>query len=251
MEPVSLYSKEYEVDVSHVDFSKRIKLSSLFIYFQDIAVLHANNLKAGREEMLEKYNIIWVLARMKVDVKRYPILDEKIIIETWPNKPNRVECTRNFLVKDAEGGILVKAVSIWVVIDIDTRKLKRVDSIFPKDLSYIGEKTIDIKLGGLKANARLELVHKRVVSYSDIDVNEHLNNAKYVDFVTDCFSLDEHKKHNINSIEINYNNEALPGDTITLYKDMSEAYPNTVYIEGINKEDDKLIFKAEMEVKAV
>lgn len=89
METVSLYRKDYEVDVSHVDFSQRLKLSSLFIYFQDLAVLHAENLGIGMKSMLEKHNAIWVLARMRVDINRYPVWGEKITIETWPHKPTK------------------------------------------------------------------------------------------------------------------------------------------------------------------
>lgn len=251
MEPVSLYSKDYEIDVSLVDFSKRIKLGSLFVYFQDIAVLHADNLGVGMGNMLEKHNAIWVLARMRVDIEKYPLWGDKITLETWANRPNKIECMRNFLVKDSKGNILIRAISTWVVMDVNTRKPKRADSVFSKDLVFIEEKIIDAKLGGLKANAELQLVHKRVVGYSDIDVYEHLNNAKYVDFVTDCFNLDEHKKYNIHSIEINYLNESLPGDTITLYKGLSERIPNSVYIEGTHVEGKKVIFKAEIKVEPV
>ena len=250
MKTLSLYSKDYKVDISHVDFSKRVKLSSLFVYFQDIAVLHGNNLNLDMKTMEEEHRALWVLARMRVDIERYPVWGEKIILETWPNKPNKIECTRNFLIKDQEGNILVRAISTWVLMDIDTRRLKKADSVWPQDLSYIEQKAIDCRLGGLKAKGELDFLHNRKVGYSDIDVNEHLNNAKYVDFITDCFSIDEHKAYNIDSIEVNYSKEALPGDTIGLYKDMSQIDSNIVYIEGINKENDELIFKTKMKVQA-
>lgn len=249
METVSLYRKDYEVDVSHVDFSQRLKLSSLFIYFQDLAVLHAENLGIGMKSMLEKHNAIWVLARMRVDINRYPVWGEKITIETWPHKPNKIEFMRDFLVKDYEGNILVRAVSTWVVIDVDSRSLKKADSVFDDSILFIEDRAIDCKLGKLKAKGNLELVYKRKVGYSDIDVNEHLNNAKYVDFIMDSFSLKEHKKYDIKSIEINYSNEALPGDTITIYKDLSKIDSNLIYMEGINEEDNKLIFKSQIRIE--
>ena len=248
MEMLPLYSRDYTVDVGLVDFRKNVKLSALFLYFQDIAVLHAEHLGLGMKDMLDKHNALWVLARMRVDTKRYPIWGEQITIETWPNRPGRVECIRNFTVKDVQGNVLVRAISAWVVIDADTRRLQKADSIFPQELFFPAEKAIDTRLGGLRAGGELDLVHRRVVGYSDIDVNGHLNNAKYVDFVTDCFSVDEHKKHEIKSIEINYSSEAFAGDTIVLYKDLSEFDQGIVFVEGVNETDEKLIFKAKMVV---
>ncbi len=72
------------------------------------------------------------------------------------------------------------------------------------------------------------MTYDRTVGYSDVDVNEHLNNSRYVDFIMDCFTLEEHKKHSIKSIEVNYSNEALPGDTITLYKEIFETDLNSI-----------------------
>jgi medium-chain acyl-[acyl-carrier-protein] hydrolase len=243
-----IYSKDYKVDVALVDFRKNVKLSALFLLFQDVAVLHASSLGLGMQDMQNKHNALWVLARMRLDVERYPSWGQGISLETWPNEPGRVEFTRNFLVKDAHGKILVRAISNWAIIDLSTRRLKKVDSVFPQELPFPQEKAIDTKLGRLRASGELSLVHKRVVGYSDIDVNGHLNNAKYVDFVTDCFSLEEHKKHEIKSIEINYSSEALPGDTIGLYKDTSQLDQGIVYVEGSNKADGTLIFKAKMRI---
>lgn len=243
------YIKDYEVEVGLVDFRGNMKLSSLFLCLQDAAVLHAEHLGAGRIEMLERHHGLWVLGRMRVDVARYPVWGDKITVETWPNQPGRVECTRNFLVKDSAGTVLAKAVSVWVIIDVETRRLKRADSVFPEELDFRGERVIDAKLGKLRASGELDLVHRRVVGYSDIDVNGHLNNAKYVDFITDCFSLDEHQQHTIRSIEVNYSNEALPGEAVSLYKDLTQFEQGLVYVEGIDEGLKRLIFKAKLHVE--
>ena len=89
--------------------------------------------------------------------------------------------------------------------------------------------------------------YKRTVRYSDIDINGHLNNVKYLDFIMDSFSLEEHRSLNVKSIEISYSNESLPGDTITIYKDTSRIHSNIIYMEGINQKDN-LVFKSKMEI---
>lgn len=246
MKSLPLYTKKYKVQIRDIDFTGKIKLSSLFLYFQDIAGLHSENLGIGRS-VLEANGALWVLARARVDIVRYPIWNEEITIETWPLAPNRLEFMRDFLVKDSSGQILAKAVSTWVIIDKKTRKLKRTDSIFSKYPPTIKERAIDCRLGRLKPKGTLEKVYTREVRYSDIDLNEHLNNAKYVDFIMDAFTIKEHKKYFIKSIEISYSNEALPGDTISFFTDTWLIDENTVYMEGINETSGGLNFKAKID----
>ncbi len=250
MKAIPVYSKEFEIDVSHVDFTGNLKLSSLFQFFQDVATLHAENLGVGMKKMHEKYNALWVLVRMRVHIERYPIWGEKITIETWPEKPERFQFIRNFLGRDKKGHIFAKAVSTWVVIDMATRRLKRLESIYDTYEMAKRERPIPCKLGRFQPNGPLELLYKRPIGYSDIDVNEHLNNSKYVDFIMDCFRLKEHKKFIVEAIEVNYKNEAFAGDTISLFKDKADNDSNVVYIEGVDEGKDQLIFKAQLKLKA-
>ena len=249
MKPMSLYKNEYKVEINHVDFKGDLKLSSLFTYCQDIAGLHAENLGMGRRVLYEEYGVIWVLVRIRVDIIKYPKYRDTITIETWPQEPSRMGFDRDFLIKDSEGNVLAKAVSTWVVIDIESRKLVRPKSVFQGYPPVIETRAIDCKLGNLKANGKLEMAYKRTVRYSDIDVNRHLNNAKYLDFIMDSFSLEEHREFNVKSIEISYSNEALLGDTIVIYEDKSEINSNILYMEGINERDGGLIFKSRMELE--
>lgn len=250
MKPIPLYIKDYKIEIDHVDFNGTLKLSSLFTYFQDIAALHAENLDTGMEQFYKKYNALWVLARIRVDIIRYPLWNEEIVIETWPQEINRIEVMRDFLVKDKQGNILAKAISTWVAIDVKTRRLKRTKSVYDEYPPIIEEKAIDYTLKSLQPDGPLKIIYKRTVRYSDIDVNEHLNNSRYIDFVMDCFSMENHKKHHVKSIEVNYSKEALPGDSIDIYKSVSQTNPNLIYIEGINEKKNHLTFKAQIEIEA-
>lgn len=244
----AIYKKQYTVQVNDIDFRQQLKLSSLFVYCQDMATEHANRLGVGRSIIQSKYGVIWVLIRAKVDIIRYPKLKESVTIETWPEQPNKIEFDRNFIVYDLDNNVLAKAVTTWVVIDFNTRKLKRSSLIEANFPSADRERAIDCELGKIKSKGNLKLAYKKTVGYSDIDINEHLNNAKYVDYIMDCFSIDKHKNYFIKSIEVDYVHEALPGDTIMLHTDYSDVDKNLVYIEGINEETGKTVFKSQIEI---
>lgn len=241
------YKKNYEVELSDLDFKGRLRLSSLFTYFQDVANLAADELGVGIEKLYNDYGIVWVLTRIRVDVERYPTLNEQIIIETWPQEPGKIEFERDFLVRDQQGNVIIRAMSSWVLMDIKERKLRRTSQI---DLTYpeiIEDRAIHSKFKKLKDFGNLNHTYHKVISYSDIDFNGHLTNSKYVDYILDCLDMDLHKQFDVSSIEVNFVNEALPGETISLLKDDSLIKEGKVYIEG--QIQNKTTFKSELMLK--
>jgi acyl-ACP thioesterase len=248
MEPVTLFNEKYHVELSDVDFKKNLKLSTLFSYFQDVASNAAANLGAGIDVLQKSHGLAWVLMRIRVDITRLPQWGEEIVIETWPLEPKRLEFERDFLVRDKNGDVIIRAISSWVVMDLEERKLKRTDSIKLTYPENIEERAIEGKLGKLRKNGRLETAYKRMIGYSDVDFNGHLNNSKYVDFLMDCFPIEDHMRSKIKRLEVNFVNEVLPGETIVLYKDTSRRNENLFYIEGVKENSNRTVFKSMAEV---
>lgn len=248
MGPIAKLSNRYRIMVSDVDFTKKLKLSAAFNYFQEIAGLHAENLGIGFNTIEQEYGSVWVLTRMRVDITKYPVWDEEVIIETWPLTPGKYEFERDYLVKDSEGEIIARAASLWVILDVKTRKLKRATDIAAYFPETIGERAINCPLGKIKPIGEPEVVYKRVIGCSDIDINGHLNNSKYIDFIMDCFTMEQLKKYQANSIQVNYLNEAFPGDTIALYKYAGASETNRVYVEGINEKNGSTVFIARLDI---
>lgn len=247
-EPVPVYKKQYKIELGDIDFQKKLKISALFNYFQDIASLHAENLGVGIDSLINDYGVTWVLTRIRVDMERLPELGEDIIIETWPQHPGRLEFDRDFLVRDASGNVLARAASTWVIMDIAAREIKKTETI-PTHYPYKPlSRAIECRLGRFRAFGAPEIAYQRVIGYSDVDINEHLNSSKYIDFIMDCFSLEEHRRYGIKSLEISYLNEALPGDRLTMYKDLTASRDGLVYIEGCSQ-DNTRVFKAQLSIR--
>ncbi|WAA13531.1 acyl-[acyl-carrier-protein] thioesterase [Fervidibacillus halotolerans] len=242
------YKKRFHVDLRDVDFMKQLKLSSLFSYFQEVASEAADSLGFGIDRLQKEFNVAWVLVRMRVEIIRNPNWNETITIETWPLEPNRLEFHRDFLVYDERGNILIRAISDWVIMDIDQRKLKRSEHIGIVYPEMIKERAIDKKLSRLKDFGNLQESYKKVIGYSDIDINGHLNNSNYVDYIMDCFPVEEHKKYKTKAIEVHFLHELLPGETLTLRRDVSAFNSHLVYIDGVNGRE-QTVFKAQLEIE--
>ncbi|WP_010094265.1 acyl-[acyl-carrier-protein] thioesterase [Ornithinibacillus scapharcae] len=249
MQPTTRYTKNYHIDLGDVDFQRKLKLSALFRYFQDAANLAAENLGVGITQLFEKYGVAFVLMRIRVDIIRTPMLDEEITIETWPLKPGKLEFERDYIVRDKNGEVIAKAVSVWVIMDLNKRRLKRSESINLEYPELIEERAIDVALAKLKATDELETVYHKTIGYSDIDFNGHLNNSKYIDYIMDCFALEEHQRYHTSSIEVNYLNEVMPGDTLLIKKDVSKLEDNFVLVEGIREEDGKSVFRSQVSLE--
>jgi len=250
MKPLPKLSKNYQITVSDCDFTKKLKLSSLFNYFQEIAALHADNLGIGINTIESNYGVIWALIRIKTDILRHPGLNEQITIETWPQYPTKYEFHRDFLIRDAQNNVIVRAASVWVLLDKKTRELKKTDLIAGNYPQLLTERAIDSPIRKIRPDGKPEISYKRVIGCSDIDVNGHLNNSKYIDFIMDCFSMKDIQQYQVRSLQVNYINEALAGDTIVLYKDSSSLDNGKIYIEGLNEQDNKIIFNAGINVLA-
>ena len=251
MDSQIIHRNKYKIGYSDVDFKKELKLSSLFGLFQDTAGVAAEKLGAGVVALAEEFSVAWILTRIKVRIDRTPALDEEVTVETWPHRPGRLEFERDYLVRDAGGNAIIRAVSNWALMDINTRELRRADLIHIDYPTFIDEHALDSKPGRLKPSGQLEEVYRKVIGYSDVDFNGHINNTRHIDYTMDCFPVESHKRYRVMTIEVNYIKEAFPGDTLIMYRDISAMESNRVYIEGVSEDDGKTVFRAQVEVNCL
>ncbi|WP_068673156.1 acyl-[acyl-carrier-protein] thioesterase [Oceanobacillus sp. Castelsardo] len=244
----SLFTSKYHIDLRDVDFKKELKLSALFSYFQEIASLAASSLGLGIDTLQKGNGLAWVLTKIRVDVERLPVWGEEITIETWPLEPGKLNFDRDYIVRDKDGKSIIRAISSWVIIDLKDRKLKRSTSVpftFP---TPIVDRAIKDTFRRLKHIEQAETVYTKRIGYSDVDFNGHLNNSKYIDYIMDCFDINNHKKYDVTSIEVDFMHEALPGESIVLKKDVI-LRGNQVYVGGINEKENRVVFKAMLKVE--
>jgi acyl-ACP thioesterase len=251
MEPVPVYQMKRMPSSSAVDIAKSLRLSEAFNYFQDIAGLHADNLGAGIDHIKEAFGVAWILMRMRLEVNRMPHLEEPVFVETWPQPP-RVRYERDYTIRaEADGELLARAVSSWILMDLETHDITK-GKVFDYTFDIReSERAIDCKLRQLKAPGPLTRVDERPVRYGDIDYNLHVNNARYIDLIMDCYSLEFHQRYEVGAIEVNYINEIRPDETLVISK---AAYPAAGsapadYVELSSAGDGRTAIKAAIEFR--
>ena len=170
-----LLSREYEVNYSHIDNRGIAKPSFLWNIMQDAATVHAEELHLGPAEL----HILWVLSRMKVRLSRPLRPYERIRCETWCPGIRGVSWYRCFAFYAGEEPV-GDAQSMWVTLDPESHRILRPSS-FPVSEGYLHTARGELfdPLPKLSCETVREH-HVHPVLYSDLDVNNHVNNVRVV-----------------------------------------------------------------------
>ena len=208
-----VYTTRFPVTTLHTDCFGRCKPSSLLRFTQDAAEEHCLVLGADWDTMAKK-RYFWAVVRQRIEITRYPKAGEEITVKTWPMPTTRVAYPRAAEGFDEAGNSLFKVISMWVIVDMDSRTM-----VLPgKSGVDVPGTTLGTELkapGGLSAK-EFTNHSQRTVAYSDLDVNGHMNNTRYVDWVCDLLPSGFHKDHPLKAASICYMTEALEGQQLQL-----------------------------------
>jgi medium-chain acyl-[acyl-carrier-protein] hydrolase len=199
------FEKEYRIPYYETGPDGKLNLYSLFNYLQDIASEHAIRLGFGREDLMRD-NRFWVLSRIYAEITQMPGWEDSIIIKTWPNGTDKLFALRNFVASFPDGNHIASATSSWLILDRTTRKIQRPDSILAKFYSDLNPNISPIrdasKLEPSPEKSKSSQLYR--IKVSDLDLNLHTNNVKYLAWVSDCYNLEFVLKNFPRSAEINY-----------------------------------------------
>ncbi len=225
--------KDYYLRISDFDRYNRLKSSSILDIFQDIAANHANELGIGFDEMSAN-ETLWVLSKVKFEMQKQPKSYETVHVKTWPLQPDKLICTRNYLITDNSGDIIVKGTSEWVVINSSTRKLVPVLDIFPIKEGFLTDRMFEGKIKKIADFDSDDTVYNVKTTFSDCDINGHVNNTKYANYVMDALELSEDK--NIKTFQIDYSQEVISGTELCIH---SEINDKDILAKGVGDDGKK------------
>ena len=233
MEPI--FRQEYEITAFHLDCYGRIKPSVLLHFAQDAAGAHCLELAADWDTLAQRH-MFWAITRQKLQITRLPRLGERITVETWPMPTTKVAFPRSTVAYDREGNEVFRAISLWVLMNTDTRAM-----ILP------GKSGLEIR-GALRGNELalptslhpqlLEHSCRRSVVYGDLDRNRHMNNARYMDWVDDLLPSQFHKGHPAREITVCYHAEATEGQELILNYRLSAE--GELRVDGLREQENSL-----------
>ncbi|WP_129045309.1 acyl-[acyl-carrier-protein] thioesterase [Companilactobacillus metriopterae] len=233
-----VYTEEIVPPFYAFDFAGNMKISSLIdtMILASEHQLHAGN--AGSDDMVEK-GFGWVVVQYHMDIIKMPQKDQKLVVSTQAESYNKFFLYRNFWIDDEEGNRLVTLESSFVILDINQRKI--ISAAESLDNFFGAEQTSKIK-----RFARLPKVSKdesdnnrdQHIGYYNIDINGHVNNSYYFDWMLDSLDMEFLSSHQVGSVDIKYEKELDIDSTPTVYSTYNpEDMTSIHWIESDNQEN--------------
>lgn len=226
-----------------LDFDRygRIQPVTIFDICQDMATIHANHMGIGRDGMMEK-GVIWVVVRMKYEVVGELKHFQVVRVRTWPHTQTGFSFLRDFTFSDEEGNLLVKATSEWVLMNIETRKFARMKDHYDGPYEFCEDRAFESKPRKIAMfDEGNRPTYTVTPSFIDIDLNGHVNNARYLSFVMNALNPGEEGA--IRTLQIDYRHEVMPDVPLTVHTLVDGS---TALLKGV-REDGEVAFACAIE----
>ena len=202
---------------SDTDLNAHLRPSALLSLCQDAADSHAALQQCDRRCLVRDYGAVWLLTRMYFHLDRPLYAGETLTIRTWQRPAEKLMVYRDYDFLH-EGELVGEGVSAWVIAGEQDRKMMR-----PTDIPAIVQadrpaQVKSLRLKPIRRPAQPETVYTRTVRWSDLDVNGHMNNAKYTYALFDSFSSRELKEDPVTMLEVIFKNQTREGDTLKFFR---------------------------------
>lgn len=217
-------SNDVVVTQEYVGVDGVMNLKGMLDVMQQCAHKHLHCVNLSVEKLMELGMMLFV-TRISCKMSRMPSLNEKLCTRTWTLPERRAGLLRYHSIETADGEHLIDAVSQWVCVDVNTRRL-----ISSQGFVNAWSAPFPVMPNGspapkrLRENGELVSLNKIEIDSGRLDFYGHVNNAEYASFVDETVEI-----KNPTAFRIAYTSEAKLGDALDI-KSFSDA--NSTYFEA-------------------
>lgn len=240
-----MYSFYDNIRYSEVDKNGKLSIPSAVNYLQDCCTKQSEDLGIGLHH-LQHLHKVWVLSYWQIDFLEDIGLGDEIEVGTWAYDAKGFYGYRNFLMQTREKKPLIKANSLWVLLNTQTGRPERVTDA---DVSLYGkEKCLDMEYLDRKIKVEGEGRAEKPfpVCRYHIDTNDHVNNSWYIQFAMEYLPEEYYKgKSCVKRLRVEYKHSALYGDMIypVIYQNEQRT------IVSLNNEENRAYAVIELSCK--
>jgi acyl-ACP thioesterase len=229
------FEKVFEVGAYQVHPHGDMRLSCLADLFQEIAWKHADSEGFGRS-LLEQ-QLMWALSRIEIKVNQFPRWADRLRLFTGGRGQAGAFAFREFMVWNEQEEVVARAMSSWLLVHIEKKRILKPDSVLPSALFNPQEAPSwqPIKLepsGPLQDSSLIQVQH------SDLDLYNHVNHTSYIRWIENIVA-DRGLFPTI--LSVNYLSECKASDEVSILLLGADSSP---YIQG--RVEGKLVFEAQV-----
>lgn len=220
------------IESTYVGPERRLTVPWLFRIFQDVAMQDAEAIGYAASKTTA-LNLLWVFSRVYVRFDHMPQYLSKATFETYPTGKKAFLFLRQARLLDEDGSLCAEISSVWALIHAQDRKVELRPPLDSIDESR-GDETPQ---PGKVVAAPVHYHGAKIVEYSDLDLNGHLNNVRYIEMLMNLHEPEFYQTHQFSELLIQYTSEIKAGERVELFVD-----DKIQYVRGVV--DDRLCFEA-------
>ena len=241
-----IYTYEDRVRYSEIDENARMTLLSLINNMQDCCTFHGEDVGVGLRHNMERGHG-WVVTDLQMQIDRYPMFGERILVTTWASGFRGMIAQRNFSIETEDHELLAEAATQWVLIDIASHRPIRI----PQEQEAFGihpEKKLTRDLGGRKIRLPEEMreMPSFEIREDHLDTNRHVNNAQYVRFAMRYFP----EGFTPETMRVAFKRQAMLGDVIVPHIHVDKQEEDTVVVVSLADRTGESFFVGEWHAAA-
>jgi acyl-ACP thioesterase len=216
----SIFHKEFEINFTQCLPSGRLKYTELCNLLQLTAASHADLGGISFTDMQE-FNQAWVLSRMRIEIKALPQWKDTVVVKTWINTLENSRSIRALEIY-LKGEKIIGCETFWAVFNTEKRRPEELALEHEHFELFPGLKATEESFSKIIINAEKEEVFGKKVILSDLDIVNHVNHVKYLEWCMDVVDESIILNQKIKSFDMNFMRELSLRDQVVIHENISD-----------------------------
>ncbi|USS87823.1 thioesterase [Fructilactobacillus hinvesii] len=229
--PASIFSEEYQIANFQTELHGKITLQCLIDSFIQVSEDESVKLAVGVSDV-QATGVTWIVVQQDLHIHRLPRANERVRIETQAASHTNYFAKRLYRVYDLDDQLLVDVDSLWVMMNLQTRKMVKINPALTEPFGSEHVKRLPrlTKIPAFSGEPDQTMTYP--VLFSDIDFNGHVSNTHYVGWITNTMDFDFLRDYLPTEFCIKYADEVRYGDQVTSqaqFLDSNQEHPVTLH----------------------
>lgn len=227
----SIFSKDWDINFTQCMPNGYLKYTDLCNILQLTAAAHSDVGGISFSDMQE-FHQAWVLSRMRVEITEMPKWKDTVTVKTWINTLENSRSVRALEIH-LNGKKIIGCETYWAVFNTQIRRPEALALPYDHFELYPEQKATQETFSKINLNNETEVLFEKTVVLSDLDIVNHVNNVKYLEWCLDFVEEELILNQKIASFEMNFLKELSLKDKVIIH----ENFTKEALIFSITKED--------------
>jgi medium-chain acyl-[acyl-carrier-protein] hydrolase len=199
-----------------LDHRGRMPVWVIYQDLQEAAEMNAVDLGFDTETLLQR-GLTWVLSRLQLRVSSVPKGRQGLEVETWPAAVESRFAHRDFRLRlPGMQEYFAVASSAWLLLDTTRFRPVTVSTHLPEKMWLHRPRMVPEPFPSLDPDGEPALVTEFHVRRSDLDMNDHVNNVHYVEWLAESVPEQLWRDADVTALDIEYKRALKFGDTVVV-----------------------------------